>query len=236
MYYRGKDRDEDRVETNGPKSKQEWLKILVELGVPLTGLAVLLTGAFSSQTKSEIRGRARGVSELSGESVRGLPHHCCHTDHDTHDPNYDDPYNGVYATIWEHRQLHIDSQRRGTIEGTSKLDNGLTIPGNMASIELLSISISVFEAILQEREEDIDALQEEYAQGKKLDSALTPQRAMRAIFEEKEYFASQYQHLAYPVRRELQLKANIHADRVQHPRSREKTVLTHTSREDRRIR
>jgi len=222
MLQRGKDREKDRAENHGPKNWPELVKMLLQLGVPLAGLIMLLTSAFSGRTKWAIRTRANDVSELSREAVRGLPHHCAHINHNMNESDYDDPNNGIYTTIWEHRFQHIDSQRRGVIEGTSRLDNGMTIPANRAAIELLNIGITIFEAVLQERVDDITALEQEYIQGQVLDSALTPDRALRAIVEEKTFFTKQYGHLSPATRQELQRRVKSHiahlenAHRAQH--------------------
>lgn len=210
FIQRGKDRDFDRAELPEPKKWLELVKALVVLGVPLTSLSLFLTGAFSGETKWAIRKRAGEVSELSGDAVRGLPHHCAHTDHNTLKPDYDDPNNGLYTTIWEHRWQHLESLRRGVVPGTSKLDNGLTLPGNASALELLAIGIAVFEAILDERPEDLLALEQDYAQGRVPGSVLSPHRALQCILEEKTFFTKQYGHLSPVARRELQRKLELH--------------------------
>lgn len=87
--------------------------------------------AFSKRTRDAIKDRARrannGVlaSELSGRS--DMPCECAHLSHDRNDPNYDKPSQGIYLTIEEHLNQHIQEEGR----------NGLSIEHNRWSIAQL---------------------------------------------------------------------------------------------------
>jgi hypothetical protein len=197
------------IKNETPKTALDLLRLCLKIGIPIA-TAMLATGAFSPETKSVIRNRANGVSELSRDMVAGLPHHCSHLDHDKRNPDYDDPYNGVYATIWEHLQMHIDSERRGLVAGSSKLDNGMKPEDNKASVELLRIGTQVFEAILFEQPEKIDELRQDYVQGRIFDSVISPERAIRAIEEERSFFLNRYRNLHDKDRRDLQRKLRAH--------------------------
>lgn len=88
--------------------------------------------AFSRRSREEIRTRAGGVSEWSGDGVHnGHTMHCAHLNHDRTRPDYDNPQNGVYLTVTEHYEQH-----KGAIGRAREL--GLTEEGNNWAVNKLA--------------------------------------------------------------------------------------------------
>ena len=115
--------------------KKEFFIGALALGVALE----LSRYAFSSRTKDEIKKRAREthngklLSELS--HTNGVPMECAHIDHSKSNPDYDTPQNGVYVTIYEHLQDHINREGQ----------NGLSVHANKLAIEALQERIQIWE-------------------------------------------------------------------------------------------
>lgn len=78
-------------------------------------------GAFSLETKFQIKERAGNRSELSGESDRPLQ--CSHFDHSKKNPNYDSPDEGILVTDIEHLAYHVKYLRKPDKIGLTKREN-----------------------------------------------------------------------------------------------------------------
>lgn len=115
--------------------KKEFFIGALALGVALE----LSRYAFSSRTKDEIKKRAREthngklLSELS--HTNGVPMECAHIDHSKSNPDYDTPQNGVYVTIYEHLNDHINREGQ----------NGLPVYYNKLAIKALQERIEIWE-------------------------------------------------------------------------------------------
>lgn len=116
---------------------------LFQIGATIA-LVELGTGAFSWATRQIIKQRAGGVSELSG--TNGVPMHCSHIDHRRDIPNYDDPENGLYVTIYEHLEQHLEAAKQPTRNGF--LPNGLKPKWNEWAIGKLISTIQEYERTL----------------------------------------------------------------------------------------
>lgn len=105
--------------------------ILVAGGI--ASLALTLS-AFSPSSREVIKNRAGGKSELSGLGTEdGHIMHAAHLNHDKTNPNYDDPRNGVYLTVTEHYQQHLDARGKAR-------EIGLNEHANEWAINKLSIT------------------------------------------------------------------------------------------------
>lgn len=80
--------------------------------------------AFSPRSREEIKNRAGGKSELSGLSPQdGHIMHAAHLNHDKNRPDYDDPRNGMYLTVTEHYEQHVNAIGRAREIGLSEKAN-----------------------------------------------------------------------------------------------------------------
>ena len=78
-------------------------------------------GAFSLESKFQIKERAEGSSELSGENDRPLQ--CSHFNHEKNDPLYDSEDMGILVTDIEHFAYHVKYRRNPEKIGLTKKEN-----------------------------------------------------------------------------------------------------------------
>ncbi len=82
-------------------------------------------GAFSLETKFQIKERAGNSSELSGENDRPLQ--CSHFNHDKNDSLYDSEDMGILVTDIEHFVYHLKYRKNPGRIGLSKKENRMAI-------------------------------------------------------------------------------------------------------------
>jgi len=153
----------------------EHIREIMISGGSLTVLMFLATGAFSVNKIRAMRDRSKRVngvvaSEKSGRRSLGIPLDGAHFDHyeGQHHPNYNKLNNGQLLTIYEHLQQHQQARLLPNQEGLppekQMLDNGLSVEGNKRAIELMEISVFLFEAVVFQQERDIEQLLDRYEQ------------------------------------------------------------------------
>lgn len=109
----------------GDSNLQHKIDVAITAGSLLT-LGILVTGAFSTESKDIIKHRARGQSELSGYNL--MSKEAAHLNHskDIH-RRYDDPKNALYVTTFEHYVHHAMHQGKAGEIGLTENNNNFAV-------------------------------------------------------------------------------------------------------------
>lgn len=135
------------------------------------------------------------LAKKSPHGTANIPLDASHINHDRGSGVYDNPRNGFYLTIYEHYLEHLKARpcpgQFFVAKHEKQFDNGLDHQGNRWAIELMFISILVFEHILVRQEIDFSFIEQMYEENG--NGLLLPyDRVWEAIIQSCERFDGYY--------------------------------------------